>query len=794
MAGLRVIGVRHHSPACARLVAGVISEVRPWAVLIEGPSDMNTRLNELSLAHHLPVAIYSYRLSANGGTQCATWAPFCDYSPEWVALKAGGAVGAQVRFIDLPAWHEIFFETSNRYADGTFHTSDALIAVARSYGFDSTDALWDHLFEQQQDPARLEADLARYFAAYRHEAEAQPNDLVREAYMASWVQAMLGQAPAQATVLVVCGGFHKPAIEARVQAGGETPMAVPAVPRASAADGASEDCTGSYLIPMTFRRLDAFAGYASGMPSPAYYQALWQQGQQAWEYMMGLVVASLRSKGQRVSTGDFIAARKNVLALANLRGHIVPLRCDVLDGLCAALVKDALPTPPPWTARGVLAPGTDPMLVEMVAVFSGDRVGRLAPDTPRPPLVADVAAQLAAVGLAWPNAAVPAAKAKVDVEIDVLDPTRLALRHVLYRLRWLDIVGVERVKEANLRRGQMDARERWQLSYTAATETSLIEAGALGASLHDAALTAIRTAISNHTTALAVVALMRDALLAGFAGVAHTLLQQATMAVAHESVFPHAGKALAMLVAMHAQVGSATPIGLGALVVACVHRAQWLLEGETGATRAFAQDEVEAVAALRAALQLDLPEVARVRDDVCRAFDRVTCCAEAPVALRGACLGALWSLPPHVLSDDHMAVDAERARQTIDGIDSAWFGDFLGGLFRTGRDQFLAAELLGSVDRRIDSMTNEQFLIALPGLRRAFSFYPPSERTAIAKRIVAGGKGSAQPLDLRAVEVMVGPAPAPQHFATAQRWFATTVAELAAHGLWPQAEAESGHD
>ncbi len=52
--------VRHHSPACARLVRRLIHDLRPSRVLIEGPSDFNSRMAELSLPHRLPIAIYSY--------------------------------------------------------------------------------------------------------------------------------------------------------------------------------------------------------------------------------------------------------------------------------------------------------------------------------------------------------------------------------------------------------------------------------------------------------------------------------------------------------------------------------------------------------------------------------------------------------------------------------------------------------------------------------------------------------------------------------------------------------------
>ena len=44
--GATFIGVRHHSPACARLVAATIESLHPAHVLIEGPADFNDRLDE----------------------------------------------------------------------------------------------------------------------------------------------------------------------------------------------------------------------------------------------------------------------------------------------------------------------------------------------------------------------------------------------------------------------------------------------------------------------------------------------------------------------------------------------------------------------------------------------------------------------------------------------------------------------------------------------------------------------------------------------------------------------------
>jgi hypothetical protein len=74
-----ILGVRHHSPACARLVAARIRELRPAFVLIEGPADFNARLDELCLPHRLPIAIYSYLASESGHS--GSGSPFAEHSP-----------------------------------------------------------------------------------------------------------------------------------------------------------------------------------------------------------------------------------------------------------------------------------------------------------------------------------------------------------------------------------------------------------------------------------------------------------------------------------------------------------------------------------------------------------------------------------------------------------------------------------------------------------------------------------------------------------------------------------------
>src|SRR5439155_11689284 len=88
-----------------------VRERRPRVVLVEGPADA-TPLIPLLLDPETapPVALYAY--ARDGSDVRAAYWPFCAYSPEYVALRAGREVGADLRFCDLPA------AVSLRWSDG----------------------------------------------------------------------------------------------------------------------------------------------------------------------------------------------------------------------------------------------------------------------------------------------------------------------------------------------------------------------------------------------------------------------------------------------------------------------------------------------------------------------------------------------------------------------------------------------------------------------------------------------------------------------------------------------------
>lgn len=743
---LHVVGVRHHSPACAQLVRHVIETVRPRHVLIEGPSDFNERLSELELPHSFPIAIFTYYQDAE--RRHASWTPFCSYSPEWIAIEAGRSVGAEVRFCDLPAWHPAFEGRANRYADRDgikeqARTEKALRALTERTHTDDIDALWDHLFEHPTEKDELARRLETYFEHLRSDARGGERDEPREALMARWVAWALheGQEDGSAVVLV-CGGWHAPRVkrDALTLARASAVIEMPPPDREPEIDSEGRPVRhGSYLVPYTYKRLDAFAGYESGMPSPAYHEWVFEDGhERAADRVMAAVIDRVRKKKQPLSTADLIAARSLATALARLRGHTVTMRTDILDGLAGALVKDGMEVPFPWARRGTLAPRTEPILVEVVGALSGDREGMLAPGTPRPPLAADVRDELERCGL-------PLTNSRTKVSISLRDEHGRAKSRVLHRLRVLEIPGFSRESGPNWATDtQLD--ETWTLVSSIEQDAALIEASEWGATLEAAALARLEAELLNARGRLSALArILGISVFVGIEGLDARIIAEVASGVSSEPSLGELGAAAARLLdlTLHGELfGADGAQQVEEVLVAAFDRGLWLLEGMNGGAAPLDENIVHAVVALRDLLRRGPNEVRAARERADGVFSRRSVDMECPPSIRGACLGALWSLErlgePGVATAH--AVRAVRAAALPSAI-----GDFLCGLFATARVQVFDSEpLIAAIDDVLVGLGDEELLVALPSLRLAFGYFPPRERALIARTVLGIHGGDAE--------------------------------------------------
>ena len=692
-ASLKVVGVRHHSPACSRLVLWEMEHFRPDVVLIEGPCDFNSRMDELALEHQPPIAIFSFFQKPVGFH--SSWTPFCVYSPEWQALRQAQEQQIPCYFIDLPAWAEALEEVENRFADARELQLDYSKHLADKLGLEGLDSVWDHLFEQEQSSSVLTQSLDQHFKNLRQFEPTTNSDQQREEHMSSYIAWAMRKFN---RVLVVCGGFHKPVLE---KDWSSLPPEIPKLPE-------PPDKSGSYLVPYSFKRLDSFTGYSAGMPSPYYYQSVWEHGpEKAGELILEVCVERLRKlKNQHISSADLIACRNLSQSLAKIRGHEIALRSDILDGLAAGLVKEALEHPLPWTRRGSIRGGTHALVVEIVKAFSGEGEGQLAPDTPLPPLVFEIRESLLQFGIQ------PTWEPKI-----LKLPQDSPKSHFLHRLNLLGLPGFKIAKRET-------QSESWSIQKVREFDSGVLEASIWGASLEQACLTRLQSLIQNSQGELDRIAqYYLQALEAGFQELNQKLLKVMLEQVLGESELARLGAALRIILDLWRRRERDFE---AQLLDAMSSRALWLLEGLKAPKAAADKGQLVCMTALR-----DCHLLRPIR--AAKALMRRACQdPECPPALRGAALGFLFCQEVEDM-DTQGSLKILNRNRSVD-----CFGDFMVGLLALARDRIIEnSELLQSVDTIILSFTLDDFLQALPALRLAFSYLPPWERAQLAQRILS---------------------------------------------------------
>lgn len=528
MAEIKLLPVRHHSPACAWQVQRVIEEWQPRAVLIEGPDTACPLIPAMvDPATKAPFAVYySYDDTAGAVSEdkekYRCYYPFLDYSPELAALRTGSAQGAQVAFIDLP-YGDILAasqegkgmrqegDKSNYNDDYLLSRNDYLQRLCEKAGLRSFDEFWEKYFELEgleQDGETWFGNLLTYCSQAREstppEQLQEEGCLAREAYMTKKIldkaRELAGEAkPGQKAVvsageqkenriLVVTGGFHTPALAQRLR---ESILEDLPKKLVSAKD------QGVYLMPYSMEAADALNGYASGMPFPGFYQEIWEHVQEAdrdhsdkehpvqeeltrmalpySRAVLDMIVATgkaVRRAEGSASTYDEICACSMVEGLSALRGKPQPGAYELQDAVLACFVK------------GEYNLSTDEPMRLLRRQMTGKRVGQLCPDAGEPPVLQDFRAQCKRYGLQTSTTL------ENEVTLSVFSKKKhRQMSMFFHRLLFLQASYARRVKGPNLQTGRDRnlMREIWKYKWNAQAMAALIDASVYGGSVEDAA-------------------------------------------------------------------------------------------------------------------------------------------------------------------------------------------------------------------------------------------------------------------------------------------------------------------
>lgn len=466
-----LVGVRHHSPACAAAIPKILAAFAPTRVLVELPADLGHWIAWLGHPElETPVALAAVRSSG----EALAFYPFADFSPELAAIRWAVAHGVMIEACDraYAADRDSDAEPASR------GPRNLVAALLDATGTTDTEELWDVLVEARARADEPEATRRAALAfgwALRADSHARggisEQDRAREATMRAFIARAKGE-----RVAAVVGSFHAAALLSE-------PLPGEAVELAEIhADLASSDVVGS-LVPYAFDLLDSRSGYPAGIRDPEWqaraYAALVSGGttEDALAEATVAIVREVRALGHVAGIPHAQEAVRMASDLARLRGLPGPGRREMVESIESCLAQGER------LGRGRIVARA------MERVLVGTRRGVLPREAPRGGLLPHVESLVRELGLPGPGAK------KEEPARLTLDP----LRSDLDRRRH---IALERLAACSIPYASLEDRssptsaelltQRWSVQWTPATDAMLELAGLRGVTLTQAATGALR--------------------------------------------------------------------------------------------------------------------------------------------------------------------------------------------------------------------------------------------------------------------------------------------------------------
>jgi Mg-chelatase subunit ChlD len=721
-----LIGVRHHSPACAAAMEAWLEAHAITRVLVELPADLQAWVQWLGHPElEAPVALSAI----NDSGRDLSFYPFADFSPELVAIRWAVRRGVPLEAFDLPTHMKVKRGEDDDAARGDEPAPppplmERLLALSER---PRSESAWDAWVEARASGATPEAVRRAGLAtgwALRWQAVSSGGvsmrDLARETHMRARLAAALRN-PGE-RVAVVVGAFHAPAMLAQ-------PMLFSELP-AEAGDVQSV----SSLVPYSSELLDSRSGYPAGIRDPQFRQRMFEAlkvggsvdallGETAVE-----VCRRLRKRGHVASLPDAAETVRLARGLARLRNLPAPDRDELLEALQSCITRGE-----PLGAGRAVARVLDEVMV-------GERRGRLPPGAPRSGLGPLVANLLTELGLPGPG------DAKHDEKELRLDPLRNRLDRrraaLLQRLRVCGVPYGDPGEDGGAA-GLEALTQRWKVRWTPACDAFLERAGTYGPTPIRASEGLLRRRLNQaeldgELTSHGFSALLEQALDAGLEQLVSELLERVPHAFSTQAGVRELTALLKLVRRLDLGHFAALPreargavageiqVLEGQLDDVLAHLVERTLEGLGGLVGSTDLDDARALVALATELRdWDPGASARLRSVLVEMLRAGSCVIEGASA---AALLVLQTEDAHAIKTriaswlDLATTDATKAalRQRLQGL-------FCSAASLLTADPDLAQRVL----ERIAAPADDAFLGRLPSLRAGCSVLSPAERARL---------------------------------------------------------------
>ncbi|MGN7357182.1 DUF5682 family protein [Paenibacillus sp. SAF-054] len=749
-AGVHVYGVRHLSPAGAYHVLEFLEQVRPTAVLIEGPSDATAEIEHLTNpSTKPPVAILAF--TEELPVRTVLW-PFAEYSPEYQAMLWARKQGAYCAFIDLPSSSAVCLQDVR----GAFHAEPPSASdkaeeahdmerpgsgdrtpdvdgmseayelqgslysrIAEISGEPDYDTYWERNFEHNLSPDAYRQAILAYSSQMRaltEESERRNERLeyaynaVREAYMCRQIEETLASGHRPEQIVVICGAYHASALSDLSNAMSNDELERLPFRR-----------TKRTLMPYSYYKLSSLSGYGAGNIAPYYFEMMWQHMRQGTlaelpHHYLSLAARDLRKAGTHRSTAEVIEGVRLAESLAALHEGQAPALTDLRDA-----------------AKTLLGRGELSVVAESLArIEVGTAIGALAEGVSQTPIQDDMNRQLKRLKLDKYKTSVAN-----DMVLDLRENRRVSSEEAAYLdlnrsflFHRLKLLGIHFVREKTATRDEADWAEHWIVQWTPEVEIQVVESTLLGETVETAAGYVLQQRLESCDTIQKASKLITEAYECGMihqmeAG--RQTLQRIAVDSRDVVQIAAASRGLSQLI-LYGGVRRMDTSPLVPLLQQLFTRACLFLQDasqcndEVAQAMAPAMNELNHIASEHGGEtdgELWIQELLRLsdRDDVHPRLSGLAC---AILLERGE------------LSAQQCA--SEVSRRLSPGIPADLGAGWFEGLAMRNRYALLSRmSLWEQLNEYICSLEDDEFVRSLVFLRRAFSSFSPKEKTMVAE-------------------------------------------------------------
>ncbi len=728
---VRVFGVRHLSPAGAYHLRTYLDEIKPTAVLVEGPSDANAFIGQLTKSGvKPPVALLAYTGSLPVRTLLF---PLAAYSPEYQAFVWANKRGVPCEFIDLPTDRSLALlglrekggeddveedavEKRRAHAGWQHSLYESIAELADEPDYE---AYWERHYEHAGSQGAYHQAIHAFSASMRELTEAEertsaPQELayneLREAFMRRRICEVMAAGHEPNRIVVIVGAHHASAVDLSLPAMTDAELGkLPSVP------------TSLTLMPYTYYKLSSHSGYGAGNQAPAYYQLFWEcltggKSDELPTIYMTRLATLLREAGTYRSTASVIEAVRMSEALASLKGGSRPTWKDLRD---AAVV--------------CLGNGDYAVIAEALArIDVGTEIGKLPEGVSQTPIQDDLNRELKRLKLEKYKTAVAQ-----DLELDLRENRRVKSEEAAYLdlnrsvlLHRLEILGIGFARKQAVHQESASWAERWVLQWTPEAEIQAVESTLKGETIQIAAAYVIHERLQqceNLAEAAKLIRVSCECRLVEAMGESTRALQELATEAGNFEQIAGAAFELSALV-RYGSVRRLETESLVPLLKQLFLRGALLLVDSANCNDDAARGMAAAIQQLHAVAQEHYEEVdeaqwrTRLRELATR--------DDRNAKLSGFAFAIL-------LERDEISADEcsqEVSRRLSPGVPADLGAGWFEGLSMRNRYALLSrAALWEQLDLYVQSLEDEPFYRSLVFLRRAFADFEPRERASVTE-------------------------------------------------------------